>query len=253
MTETPRSGLRHGARRAWNALRRVRRGLPPAGAAVSPEVPNDLFQAHLSLYLFCSEWARGKSVLDLGCGTGYGSARLLADGAEAVAGIDPAARSVASARRGFGRGVAFHAGTLAPLPADLGTFDLEVAIDALPRTKDPGAALADWKRHLEPGGALVASLPPILDGQTLALHQRLQRRPGERSHLYLWDWQSLLGEHFRTLRLFRHLPPAGPLPDFADPWPSRLDPAAFRFEELPPAEIYDVGSLTAIFVCKDPA
>ena len=45
---------------------------------VSPEVTNDLFLAHLAVYDFAARFAPGLRVLDLGCGTGYGSAHLLA-------------------------------------------------------------------------------------------------------------------------------------------------------------------------------
>jgi len=250
VTDPSGSGWRHGLARAGNAWRRVRSGLPAAGGALSPEVPNDLYQAHLSIYHFSAGLARGKRVLDLACGTGYGSARLLAGGAGAVTGVESDARLLRYAERRHGApGISFVRGDPAALPAGLGAFDLAVAVGALPRLGDPGRALAGIAEHLAAGGALVASLPPILDGQALALHRAL---PRARSSLYLWDWESLLGERFRSLRLFRHLPPPGRLPDLAAAGPSTLAPEDFRFEELPLAEIYDVGSLTAIFVGEGP-
>jgi len=63
------------AQRARNAWRRLVHLLPPRGEVVSPEVPNDLYQAHLSLYLFAASFARGRAAVDLACGTGYGCAR----------------------------------------------------------------------------------------------------------------------------------------------------------------------------------
>jgi SAM-dependent methyltransferase len=238
------------ALRVRNAWRRLASGLPPSGEVVSPEVPNDLFQAHLSLYVFAGGLARGKTVLDLACGTGYGCARLRADGAARVLGVERDPWSRRYARRRFGgRGISFHAGEpgeLAPaLPDFLRELDLVVAIGALPRVDDPDRVLAEVARRLAPGGALLASLPPILDGQTLALHQA---RPGERSSMYLWDWEEKLRDRFATLRLFRHLPPPGRRPDFADPRPSTLRAEDFRCEEIPLAEIYDVGSMGAVFL-----
>jgi SAM-dependent methyltransferase len=241
-------GTSERALRARNAWRRLRCGLPPSGEIVSPEVANDLYQAHLSLYVFAGTLARGRRVVDLACGTGYGCARMLADGASRVAGIeaDPWCRRYARRRFG-GSGVAFRAGEVGELPADLGEVDLAVAIGALPRAADPDRALAAVAERLAPGGALLASLPPILDGQTLALHQgRAGRR--ERSAMYLWDWEGKLRARFATLRLFRHLPPPGRQPDFADPRPSALRAEDFPCEEIPLAEIYDVGSMGAVFV-----
>lgn len=248
--------LRRSVLRAGNALRRLASGLPASGETVSPEVPDDLFQAHRSLYLFAARFAQGKRVLDLGCGTGYGAPELRAGGAASVVGIDRDPRLVRYATRRFGRqaGVEFRAADpealpagLAPGPGHPGTFELILALGLLPRLADPGRALDDLRERLAPGGVLVVSLPPILDGQTLDIHRA---RPGERSSTYLWDWESELAARFATLRLFRHLPPAGRLPAMGDPRPSTLDPADFRFEEIPRAEIYDVGYLTALFVCE---
>ncbi len=247
-----RAGIRAGNHvgtqipRARNAWRRLVHLLPPSGEVVSPEVPNDLYQAHLSLYLFAASFARGRAAVDLACGTGYGSARLLAAGASRVVGIEADPWRRRYARRRFGRaGVDFRAGEPGELPADLAPVDLAVAIGALPRAADPDRALAGIASRLAPGGLLVASLPPILDGQALAAHQA---RKDEPSAMYLWDWEERLRERFAALRLFRHLPPPGRQPDFADPRPSTLAAEAFRCEEIPLAEIYDVGSLGAVFV-----
>ncbi len=252
MSDSTKRGPSHRSIRAQNAWRRLASGLPPSGGVVSPEVPNDLYQAHLSLYLFAAGLARGKRVVDIACGTGYGCARLLAEGAAAVAGIERDGRSRRYARRKFGRaGIDFRAGQAGDgppeLPEDLGPIDLVVAFGELPRVEDPDRLLAAIAGRLAPGGALLTSLPPILDGQALALHQA---RPRERSAMYLWDWEEKLHARFATLRLFRHLPPPGRQPDFADPRPSALRAEDFRCEEIPLAEIYDVGSMGALFLAS---
>jgi hypothetical protein len=55
--------------RGLNSARRVRCGLPLHAENVSPEVPNDLFQAHLSIYWFFARFVEGRRVLDLGSGS----------------------------------------------------------------------------------------------------------------------------------------------------------------------------------------
>ena len=52
-----------------------------------------------AVYAFAAGYVQGQRVLDLGCGTGYGSARLAAAGAASVVGIDSDAKSLAYARR----------------------------------------------------------------------------------------------------------------------------------------------------------
>ena len=61
------------------------------GERVIPgQVDVDLLNEHLARYSFAARLARGKRVLDAGCGAGYGSAEL-ARSAESVVGVDVAA------------------------------------------------------------------------------------------------------------------------------------------------------------------
>jgi SAM-dependent methyltransferase len=231
--------------RSVNVLRRLASGLPVRGG-VSPVVPNDLFQAHLAIYLFAARSAAGRRVLDLGCGTGYGSARLAAAGAASVVGIDPDERSLAYARRCFAKpGVRFVRGAVEELPDGLGPFDLIVAVNLLAHLAAPAAVVEGAARRLDPAGELIASVPPVVDERTMEAH----RASGlHRSNLYLWDWESLLRRRFREVRAFGAVPPAGL--DLADPAPSRLAAADFRFAEVSPAQPATAGSLSAVFVCR---
>jgi SAM-dependent methyltransferase len=247
----PRSpSLSRQAARWGNAWRRLRHGLPARGGPVSPEAANDLFVAHLAAYDFAARLGAGRRVLDLGCGTGYGSAHLLAAGAAAVVGLDPDAAAVAYATRHFGgprlRFVRGRAEELpAALPAAAERFGLIVAANLLAHLAAPGEALAAAVRVLAEDGALVASVPPIVDDLTMDQH----RASGvHRSNRYLWGWESLLRERFGELRLFRLLPPAGAGLDLGDPRRSRLALADFRCEELPLSKLEEAGSLAAIFV-----
>src|SRR3954469_6922749 len=60
----------------------------------------DLLNEHLARYTFAARLARGKRVLDAGCGAGYGSAEL-AHAAQSVIGIDVAAEAVDFAREHY--------------------------------------------------------------------------------------------------------------------------------------------------------
>lgn len=243
------STIARGARRAANALARLRSGLPLRGG-VSPEVPNDLFQAHLALYLFAADLAPGRRVLDLGCGTGYGSACLAEAGAAAVLGLDPDPACIEYARRRFsGPRVRFAAGEAEGLAEPPGSFDLVFAASLLPHLASPAAALGGVARLLDPEGTFVAAVPPIADEDAIEEHRESGRH---RSVLYLWDWESLLRRRFEDLRLVRLDPPRGARLDFTDPFPSRFPAEQFRFEEASLAEPRSAGTLSALFVCRDP-
>ena len=82
------------------------------GERVVPgQVNDDLWSEHVARYAFARRFSAGKSVLDAGCGTGYGSAEL-ARSARDVAGIDsaPKEREVESKLRT--RLSSYHRGAL---------------------------------------------------------------------------------------------------------------------------------------------
>lgn len=237
--------------RVRNLLIRWKNGLPSPGQAVSPLIDNDLFQAHLALYLFAGRFASGQRCLDLGCGTGYGTARLAEAGAREAVGLDLDGRSVAFARRRFGsERVRFVAQDAASADSDpAGPFGLVVAANLLVHVPEPGAVARRAARLMEPDGTFVASVPPILDGQTMDLHRTL---PSHRSNLYLWEWEDLFRASFGKLRLFRQLPPADRHPDLGSSGSPRVRAEEHAFEEIALADLYDAGTLAAVFVCTEP-
>lgn len=234
--------LRRGGRRLHNVVRRLLAGLSPRGG-VSPEVPNDLYQAHLALYLFAARYAADRRVLDWGCGTGYGAAQLARAGARSVLGIDADPRSVAYARRRFADPrTAFAVGEVA---SQEGPFDLIAVLGLLPHLADPRAAVDLAARRLAPGGALIAAVPPIVDEHTMEARRALG---GRRTDLYLWDWESLLRRSFGELQLFGLVPPAEL--DFTAPFPSRFRAEDFRVESVAFSSPGAVGTVSAVFVCS---
>lgn len=111
----------------------------------------------LGHYVAMVDEFEARHVLDVGCGTGVLACRLAAKGLE-VTGVDPAAASLAVARRKPGadrvRWVLGDATTLPPLEADLATMTGNVAQVFL-GDADWLANLAGIRRALRPTGRLV--------------------------------------------------------------------------------------------------
>ena len=130
------------------------------GERVIPgEVDVDLFNEHLARYAFASRLARGKRVLDAGCGAGYGSAEL-ADAAEQVVGMDVAPEAIAYARAHYQLpNLAFEAGSITALPDSDNSFDLVVAFEVIEHLQDWRGFLAEARRVLTANGQLVVSTP----------------------------------------------------------------------------------------------
>jgi SAM-dependent methyltransferase len=248
-------------RRVANGIRKYRAGLSLFGENISQVVPNDLYIAHLSIYQFFAGFCNGRSVLDLGCGAGYGCLYLADHGAREVVGIDFDPRNIEFAAKNSGRRlVTFLQGDIEalsrmdplplPLPAgraDPGHFDVVVSSNVFEHLVDVEAALDGVMESLTAGGDFLLAVPPIIGPESLRANQAIRYH---RTNLDVAEWNRRLQGRFSAIRTFLHQPPEGSAPDFGDPFPSTLSAEGFRFVEAPPDEYYRQPSLTAIFACK---
>jgi SAM-dependent methyltransferase len=123
------------------------------------EVDIDLLNEHMARYTFAMRLARGKRVLDAGCGAGYGSAAL-AEVAEHVTGVDIAADAIEYARANYQvANLTFEEASVTQLPFGDGAFDLVTAFEVIEHLEDWRGLLAEASRVLATGGQLIVSTP----------------------------------------------------------------------------------------------
>jgi 2-polyprenyl-3-methyl-5-hydroxy-6-metoxy-1,4-benzoquinol methylase len=124
-------------------------------------------------YGWAAELAAGRSVLDAGCGAGWGTSLLATRAARAV-GVDVAPPLIAAAQRDHGVGAEFSASDLRNLPFGDGAFDVVVCFETIERVPEPDRALGELRRVLKQDGLLLISAvnrgvyPP---GNPLHLHE----------------------------------------------------------------------------------
>lgn len=130
------------------------------GERVIPgQVDIDLLNEHLARYTFAARLARGKRVLDAGCGAGYGSAEL-AHSAQAVVGIDFAADAVGFARENYRLpNLWFEQGSCDTIPHRDSSFDLIVAFEVIEHLAKWREFLREARRVLAPNGQFIVSTP----------------------------------------------------------------------------------------------
>jgi GT2 family glycosyltransferase/SAM-dependent methyltransferase len=144
--------------------------LPPAATArliewtgerCVPWAPDvQVVYEHFHRYLWASELVRGKSVLDLACGEGYGAA-ILARPAQSVVGVDIDARSIEHARVNYKQpGLLFDVADARDLSAFAdGSFDVVIAFEMIEHVAEQERVLSEIRRVLRDDGAVVISTP----------------------------------------------------------------------------------------------
>ncbi len=140
----------------------------------------------------------GERILDLGCGDGALTERLVAAGAEVVA-VDAAPEMVA---RAAARGLDARLGDAAALAFD-GGFDAVFTNAALHWVRDHDAVLAGVRRALKPGGRFVGECGALgnVAAIRVALIAVLTRRGFDGAALLPWHFPT--AEAF-SARLVRH-------------------------------------------------
>jgi 2-polyprenyl-3-methyl-5-hydroxy-6-metoxy-1,4-benzoquinol methylase len=114
--------------------------------------------AHLARYLWASEHSHGR-VLDVACGTGYGTALLAATpGVRSVTAIDNVRDAVERTARRVPQAETLCA-TVPPLPFPDHSFDTVVSMETIEHIDDDRAFAAEVRRVLRPSGSFLLSTP----------------------------------------------------------------------------------------------
>jgi SAM-dependent methyltransferase len=166
--------------------------LPPLVATeeriIEGEVPARLFAEHRARYAFAARLVAGRRVLDVACGTGYGTPHLLAGGARSVVGVDRDGPAIAYARQRYGGpAISFAEGDACDPPVS-GPFEVIVSFETLEHLGDPVRFLETCRRLLvRSGGILLVSTP---------YRHRVKDDGSPRNPFHRQEWRT---EEFRTL------------------------------------------------------
>lgn len=189
------------------------------GERMVPEVSDGrTFWEHIYRYAFACRLVRGKRVLDVACGEGYGAAALQRAGASSVIGVDINEQVCIHARSRYQLDA--RLGSAESLPVEDRSVDLIVSFETIEHVPDPFRFLDECARVLVPGGALIVSTP----------NKEVYSRPGTKpnphhcSEMTDDEFVTALGDRFRSVRVYTQRPLSAAV------WSPRI----FAAESIPP-------------------
>jgi ubiquinone biosynthesis O-methyltransferase len=118
-----------------------------------------LFEIHSRRYETAARYVRGKRVLDIACGAGYGSQMLGLAGARAVVGVDISAQSVEYAKKHYQTPSVEFVCANAEQFEWPERFDVVVSFETIEHLQYPDKFLDRLHNLLVPGGELILSVP----------------------------------------------------------------------------------------------
>jgi SAM-dependent methyltransferase len=160
--------------------------------------PPEMFSEHVARYRFAGSYVSGRRVLDVACGSGYGSRVLRDAGAREVVGVDRDSEAVAYAGARYGSpGIRYLVGDAHDPPA-AGPFDVIVSFETIEHLEDPDRFLSACGDRLAVDGLFIVSTP-------YRMRSRPDGSPVNPYHRQEWrdqDFHRLLSRRFSTIQLF---------------------------------------------------
>ena len=176
--------------------------LPYTGERMVPEASDiSTYWEHIYRYRFAARFARGKRVLDVACGEGYGSAALLKAGASSLVGVDVSAESCDHARRKYG--IDARVGDARNLPLPDGSIDLIVSFETIEHVPNPEQFLSECARVLAPGGMIVISTP---NRSVYRQSMSGELNPFHCAEMDLREFEAILRPRFHRLSIYTQCP-----------------------------------------------
>ncbi len=166
---------------------------------VPEEAHARIFWDHVARYRFAKDFVRGKRVLDIACGEGYGASALAKAGAASVVGVDISPDVCEHARRKYG--VDARTGDAEAIPLPDRSIDLIVSFETVEHVSAPASFLRECVRVLVPEGTLIISTPnrPVYSGDCT-------QNPFHRVEFDEEEFLELLGSYFQATRLYSQFP-----------------------------------------------
>ena len=157
---------------------------------------------HFERYKLVSQYSKNKKVLDIACGTGYGSYCLSTTGeALSVLGVDLDMNAIRYATHRYkNEHVSFKQGNAESFTMENTLFDLIVSFETIEHLPNYKKFLQNIKKQLDQNGYFIVSTPLSA--------MELNNKPGNPYHVQEWGFkkfQEIVSEYFKIDKVYLQL------------------------------------------------
>jgi 2-polyprenyl-3-methyl-5-hydroxy-6-metoxy-1,4-benzoquinol methylase len=163
--------------------------------------PKRIEEDHLARYRFATRYVSNKSVLDIACGTGYGTRMLLDGGATCVEGVDISAETISFAQENYGSSRIIYCNGDIRSFNNGNKYDVIVSFETIEHVPDYSCTLSNLYNLLCDGGLLIISSPNRLITSPATFSYK--DKPINKFHTHEFsipELTSILTEHRFTVR-----------------------------------------------------
>jgi 2-polyprenyl-3-methyl-5-hydroxy-6-metoxy-1,4-benzoquinol methylase len=173
----------------------------PGGGMMMPDksVTLEDLQNHLSRYEFAVGFVRSKVILDVACGSGYGSSYLFDKGAGIVVSGDMSVEAIEAAHSFYGKqGIEFLILDATSLPSANNSFGAIVSMETIEHLRQYQDYLSECKRVLKEGGLFICSTP----NKGRGIPEIKEFSPYHVHEFYIEEFQELLPHFLTEIQLY---------------------------------------------------
>ncbi len=168
------------------------------GQRYLPGMKGAIALEHLHRYALACRFAKGKNVLDIACGEGYG-AMMLAGVAQRVIGVDISPEAIIHAAGKYGRdNLDFNVGSCAEIPLKEASVDLVVCFETIEHHDRHEAMMREFVRVLRRDGLCIISSPDKYAYSDVPRY----RNPFHVKELYRDEFERLVSHFFENVETY---------------------------------------------------
>lgn len=153
---------------------------------------------HLHRYAISLELIKGKTILDIASGEGYGSHLMSLEGGM-VYGVDIDEETIERAKNKYiGDNLRFLKGSTSEIPLEANCVDVVISFETLEHHDKHERMMTEIRRVLKPQGTLLISTPD----KRYYSDQRSYNNPFHVKELYKPEFLDLISKHFKNTKLY---------------------------------------------------